>query len=197
MNTLRLMILFLCFVLSGCEVFESNPPEQKYLFDVYYVNYAWGFTLRGIYIDKNGDMFSYQVSPTDTVSRDSLRIFHRYGLNIKERDLDIKFSFNKKFVKNIGPAIAVKKLGDLYNVPLNAYSDTLATGADMGAYLYSGYIYDVKSNTYREVELKVSGDVSYYNTSTNATRLVDWLSSLTKDVINPQFREKSNFPLSR
>lgn len=193
MNTLRLMILSLCLVLLGCDIFESDPPEQKYIFDVYYVNYAWGFTMRGIYIDNNGDMFSYQVSPTDTVSRDSLRMFHRYGLNIKERDLDMKFSFNKNIIKNIGSTIAIKKLGDLYNVPLNAYSDTLGTGADMGAYVYSGYIFDIKSNTYREVELKVSGDVSYYNTSNNATELVSWLSSITKDVYKPTFRKKSNF----
>jgi hypothetical protein len=184
-------------VFSGCEIFESNPPEQKYIFDVYYVNYAWGFTMRGIYIDNNGDMFSYQVSPTDTVSRDSLRMLHRYGMNIKEHDLDMKFSFNKKFIKNIGPTVVIKKLGDLYNVPLNAYSDTLGTGADMGAYVYSGYIFDIKSNTYREVELKVSGDVSYYNTSNNATELVSWLSSITKDVYKPTFRKKSNFSLFR
>lgn len=176
MKTIKVLSIILCLLFSGCyDLFGPVQSDQKYLFDVYYVNNAWGFVLSGLYIDKRGDVYSYSISPGDHVSPDSVRMLQRHGLILKEHDLDLKYSFNRKFIKNIDISLVSQKLAELYRVPLNAYSDTLGTGADMGAFVHSGYLFDDQNKTYGEVELKVTGDFSYHNTSRIASALVSWL----------------------
>lgn len=178
MKTLNLIILLLSLTFPGCiDLFGPNQPDQKYLFDVYHVNNAWGFALKGMYIDNCGDIYSYSISPNDHVSQDSIKLLQRQGAILKESDLILKYSFKKEFVKNIDPSLVRKRLADLYRVPLNAMSDTLGTGADMGSYIHCGYRYNGQDKTYERVDLKVTGDISYYNTSDMAKGLVIWLDS--------------------
>ncbi|HEX2869504.1 MAG TPA: hypothetical protein VHO03_20840 [Ignavibacteriales bacterium] len=178
MKILKLLILFLSLSFSGCiDLFGPDGPDQKYLFDVYYVNNAWGFVLNGIYIDKSGDVYSYSISQEDHISDDTLRVIQNQREVIKEGYLDLRYSFKRKFVKNIDPVLVRKKLADLYRIPLKAMSDTLGTGADMGAYIYTGYRFNGQDKTYERVDLKVTGDISYSNTSQTALDLVKWLDS--------------------
>lgn len=176
MKTIRVIIIIFCMAIAGCDIFLPEEPDQKYLFDVYYVNYAWGFTLNGIYVDIKGDVYSYEASFRD-ISPDSIKVFTRRGKAINEKDLEQKFSFHKKFIKNIDASRVRKKYVDIYRVPVNANSDTTNTGADMGAFVHSCYRYNNKINTYEEVVLKVTGDQSYYNTSKAAADLLEWLDS--------------------
>ena len=55
-------------VALACSLFDQDSkPEidQNILFESEYVNWAWGYQHSGGYIDKNGDVFSYNYAPSD------------------------------------------------------------------------------------------------------------------------------------
>lgn len=63
------LLAIVVFLLVGCG--ESGDPvvvdpgssiEQEYLFDVYFINVASGYVLAGTYIDRSGDVVSYDHS---------------------------------------------------------------------------------------------------------------------------------------
>jgi hypothetical protein len=49
---------------------------------------------------------------------------------------------------------------------------------DAGIRTFSGYLYNAKDDTYREVLLKQTGDIYIENYSKEADRIYDWLKSL-------------------
>jgi hypothetical protein len=55
-------------------------------------------------------------------------------------------------------------------------SDTVCLGADMGAFVYSCYIYQADSSKFRRIMLRVVGDCTYNNTLQSAIELTNWLA---------------------
>jgi hypothetical protein len=64
--TRRIVTLTVLAAAAACSNSATDlgdiPDAQDYLFEVEYVNYAWGFAWQGFHVDRNGDVWSYRLS---------------------------------------------------------------------------------------------------------------------------------------
>lgn len=173
---MKMYVILICVLISfynGCDISNNSNDQQEYFFDVYYINHAWGFSLGGFMIDKDGNIFAYKWS----MIKDGVWKYND-NKNLSEDELNKKFNVGKELRGKVDKKVFREKAKSIYLIPLDSYSPKVSSGADMGAFRYSCYRYDNDKKTYYEVVLKETGDVSYYNTSDKAEDLIAWLDVL-------------------
>ena len=158
---------------------ERSDPEQRFLFDVFYINYAWGYTLKGFYIDKNGDVYVYDHgnqpwSPADKNSQ----VLTKEDLLEKYKNAKQAASVTKVELNKYAAMISVVEKGAI---------ERSQQGFDMGSQTYLAYNYDVKTNTYKPILLTSEGDWLEKNTEPAAQVLVNWLKSI-QDLVKDSFK---------
>ncbi|WP_143061737.1 hypothetical protein [Dyadobacter sp. SG02] len=164
---ISLCVIAAAIALPACSD-EEIPvsDEQEILFEVDYVNYAWGFQNNGFLIDKSGRVYTY------------------------DKPKDWKFASSGPFTATeMNDRISKTKLAG-YTVPANElsqyvnklrhvsdkeFTDPAQVGADMGGSSYYVYRYDPASKTYNAVLLQSVGDVNVYNKDSDAKEIADWL----------------------
>ncbi len=143
--------------------------SQKYLFEVEYVNFAWGYTHYGFFIDSSGNVFEYRYSSNDTPWAGIKR------KSVSEQQLEQKFSHNMQWRYRLEKE-KVYAHSKLIPFTLNAqYSDTTYPLVDAGQKSYLCYYQNAQNGDYQIIKLAVNGDMSYNNQSTAAQILVQWL----------------------
>jgi len=169
-----LLILLIFFLISGCGLFESEDKSitQEFLFEIQYVNFAWGFSHSGTYIDNKGNVYNFKF--------DSSKQFISHKKEwYTESELKGKYSINKKFVKRIDIDTIERKKELIKSAIQGSYSDTLDTGADMGKLTYSCYM--IENNMYRKIILKAEGDMTYQIKTPGADSLIIWLKTINSN----------------
>lgn len=169
----NLLLFMVTGIFSNCNLLESDTSvnTQNILFEVEYINYAWGFNWSGFYINKYGEVYSY------IVDRDSIPRISENGY-YSEQELMNKYRQNSKLVKNLD----YREVSDQKSlIPLTASasnSDTLNGGADMGISKFKCYSYDWKKRKYQEIILLQEGDRTFKNLSPAADSLARWLKEI-------------------
>jgi len=192
MNRLILLNVFLAvFVFITCSniinaSMEINAPievdtpvdiiNQKILFEVEHINYAWGWMHYGRYIDNSGKLYSYSYLNANYEDRWKPQ---RNGI-YTESELFEKFNHSKEFVKQISYNDLIQMANLIPAASKGKLSETVHVGADAGSLTYKGYLYDESKNEYIEVILRVSGDDFFENLSPEAKIIAEWLISATK-----------------
>ncbi len=184
MKRLAFTIMFVCLLLASCSTdLEHNRNSKlsapasraikpKILFEIRYVNFAWGIQRSLIYIDHKGGIYKYVFTQGDN-------LFTESGRNIyTEQELEDKYNHNRKLIGSISPEILAEKVKLIEPASKGKYSESVSRGADQGATTIACYIYDEATKHYREVVLNTKGDVNYENLSNSAKDLVVWLESL-------------------
>ncbi len=147
---------------------SSRPSiEQEYLFEFYHINFAWGFQMSGMYIDKQGNVYTYNHSHSPwKPSRDNL---------LTVNDLQEKYAHKKEHVNSIEQS----QLHNMYKLIERAGTGKISAPkrrcADFGAGSYSAYMYNKESMSYIPVLLYQFGDVAKKNLSEEAEILYEWL----------------------
>jgi hypothetical protein len=147
----------------------SNTP--KIFCERSYTNFAWGYQHRGVYVDPQGNVYSYAYAAGD-------KPWSPRTDSPAEQELEEKYSHGRKFVKKIAPQELVNKYRLVELASTGQYSKRVQQGADRGAYVSRCYVFDTATDRYKEVELKVEGDWSYENLAPSAKQLTTWLESL-------------------
>ncbi len=144
--------------------------KQKYLFEVSYINFAWGHVHRGIYIDRNGNVYSYHYDRDDEIWQPE------DYLQLTEADLTDKYSHNRTHIATVHP----RTLRDMYDLVASAaqgeLSERVHVMCDAGGTQYTAYLYDPAASRYMRVLLKLSGDYEQENLSGEARDLCQWLN---------------------
>jgi hypothetical protein len=172
-NLSIIKIFIICFLIlcQGClttpEADSRTPIKQKFLFEVTYVNHAWGFQLRGIYIDKPGQVYKYDHS--HEVWRPSNPNFYT------EEELLRKFESNKEFVKAVDSQTLLKMYNLIRTAKQGTFSEPVQRCNDAGTTAYIAYLFDSKANTYKPLLLYQVGDWARKNLSESAKVLYEWL----------------------
>jgi hypothetical protein len=180
-RTLRLLF-FLTLASTACSDAESPealPPdgeiEQAFLFDVYYVNGAWGYVLKGTYVDNQGNVVSYDHSFERWAPEDYRRMSFTLG-ELKEKYIaasDTIAHVDKKTLLDMYSLIGGAARGEI--------SKGERTGFDIGTFAHVCYVYNQDTGRYGEVLLSQTGDYTRRNVSDEAIELVSWLNSLMFD----------------
>jgi hypothetical protein len=150
----------------------QSPDLGEVLFEIEHVNNAWGFVYRGVIVDENGEMFTYDPG------RDSASVLYHDDEWYSKEELIMKYHHGREFVRPVSPD-TLGRMRDLsLSVVSGTYTDTVRVGADMGALVYSVYTRRANPLMYKKIILRVEGDWTFSNNSESAIELV----TILKDV---------------
>lgn len=162
----------------SCEETNYNSPgiNQLVLFQVEYINYAWGYSHGGIIIDSAGNAkrFSYPESWNypDTAGYISESDMNENVKQLGKVSLKVeKDSLLRYF--NMLEAASEGKLSDPYNRMFDAGETT-----------YTGYFYFPLERKYKQILIKQWGDWEIDNNSKEAEAVFEWLSSVYRATFN-------------
>ncbi len=143
----------------------SAISEGKFLFDRTYINFAWGYTLRGAYIDNYGDMYTYEypesASPWTPVDFDFPT----------EAELMAKFGSSPTLIGRVDRDQLRRMHSLIPAAEQGTLSDPVHVCADAGGTSYVAYVYLPETQTYKAVLLYLAGVYAQKNTSREADRL--------------------------
>jgi hypothetical protein len=174
--------IFIIFSLLSLEACKDNgvtpipQPTYRFVFEIEYINYAWGYAHNGIYIDSTGTLhrYSYEGS-SDIWHADSTGFYTREQLLSKYKHQDT-------VIMTINQDTVMKYFAMIDAAALGSYSDTSVVGADMGEFSYIAYKYNPVTKKYQQIVLREDGDWSFYNQSPSAMKIAAWLNSYRQDV---------------
>jgi hypothetical protein len=162
-------------VTAGCKKNIVNTDKQALLFQLDYINYAWGYQHNGFLIDNEGNILTYSspeawhfpdddltLSETD-VTENISKCTHS-GIKIPAEELN-KFS---NYIKNI----ASSKVTAIKN-----------TGADAGSTEFICYQFSQSSLKYKGSLIKREGDFTCENLNFYSKKVVAWMREINDSII--------------
>jgi len=151
---------------------EMISIDQKFIFEVEYVNYAWAKTHKGFHVNNDGEVIEYSVSDHSVPST-----FWRNEKIISETELSVKYSMNSKILKTVSKNALLEKFNLIESALTGVLSDRQSECRDAGVTSFVAYTYD--SGHYYPVFLYVKGDSAFKNLSDSAREIYNWLGNLT------------------
>lgn len=151
---------------------EITPIGQKYLFEVSYINHAWGYADQGIYIDRDGDVFSYDLSERNP------RFEHPEDGVYSQASLDDKYSSNPVYMQTVDRETLVRTSNLIDPASKGELTNPENTACDAGGTAYTAFLFDEVTGECAVVPLYQSGDWTVENTAPEAATLRDWLMQL-------------------
>jgi hypothetical protein len=173
MKTLQLnifVVVVTALFLTGCKKTPVISEKQEILFQVDYVNYAWGYQHIGFIIDNEGKVLTYKnpqswnfpdkdFSISETQIRENIGVCLTSGKKIPPEELK-KYA---NYIKNISSS----KVTALKNV-----------AADAGSMEYICYQFQEKSGTYKGYIIKKEGDFTCENLNFFSKKVTSWLKNI-------------------
>ena len=157
---------------NGSSTSETDNHTQKYLFEVEYVNFAWGGQYNGIYIDREGRVFSYDPScPNSTFQRPEKGVYTRAML-------DDKYSGYCVQIGTVDGETLARMTALVGPASQGQYTERENTCYDAGGTAFNAFLFDAETGLYQTVLLRQCGDWSWRNTSAEAATLFDWLKQV-------------------
>jgi hypothetical protein len=170
---MRKTTIWLSGFLLATQVSAATPHTGRVLFDCYSVNYAWGFTLSGYYVDDAGTVHAYQSTgprwlPT-TPAENERSAYSEAELRAKYRAAGA--------IARVDATTLKEKIA-LIERAANGAITRKAAGADQGRQACVAYVVSPRSGNYLEIVLNAEGDVQERNAAREAQELLQWLRSL-------------------
>ena len=164
--------------MSACAHAVVDPQEtgQQYLFEVSYVNFAWGLRWVGIVIEADGDIVAYEREQPWVPAQSE---------SFTGEELAEKYSPNQRTIGQVprgellGRHARVDEVGDRYESPDRAC-------VDAGGVSYEAYAYDPAADRYTPIVMRQEGDLMRQNTSGAGRELANWLIEVARDAAIPE-----------
>jgi len=171
MKRSNLIILF-AFVVTACSN-EIPSFKQKILFEKHYTNWAWSYQNNGFLIDSVGN-----VRPFD-LSKKSVEWNYPDSLGyISKEKMDENLSYCDASNNQLKADSLLHYVNKIWNASKGIISQSNLQMADFGEIRYSAYIYDENTNRYKEVLIRLYGDITRDNSSTEAGEIYSWLNRI-------------------
>ena len=143
------------------------PQSQKYIFEIEYINYAWGYRLNGTVIDNQGYIYRYSYNHDDTP-------WDTTGGILTEADLDAKFSHNQVLIGTVPMDTLLKYYGMIEAAVQGQISPAVTRCFDFGLLTTMAYQLDTLTGEYSPVLLHRSGDIAQINNAPQADLIYRW-----------------------
>ncbi len=149
---------------------DCPPIGQYILFEVCYSNFAWAPTLKGFYVNNNGQVITYEYD-YDQVTWPAPQWHEEYT----EWELMYRYNHNPRLCQTI-PDYQLNVMYQLVEPASEGpISDTVFRCFDFGEIYSVAYIFDADNGVYQPVLLELAGDFAQKNFSPEAEQLVEWL----------------------
>lgn len=179
MNIKNIFILVgMVLIINSCNnnsvIILETGSLPSVIFEVEYVNHAWGYVHYGYYIAKDGGVHSYDIAKSGESWSDTSQGYYT------ERELVAKFNHldTLRMMVARDTILWSNELARL--AQYGTYSDTIQQGADMGGLSFILYLYRQDIKKYRQIVLLLNGDRTFRNESQSAIQLVAWMNRVIK-----------------
>ncbi len=163
-------------LLAGCsgtnEVQQPVEGGQAYYFEVQYANWAWGHRLRGVVIDRDGNVTEWNRSG-DPWEPQSQREW-------TTAQLEAKYNAEPKHLGTVPRDLLLEQIALIAAANEGEVTRPENRCADAGGSQFAALVYDAATDTYRNVLLRLEGDYYQENLSEAAQTLFAWLDELTE-----------------
>ena len=168
---LALLPLFaLAFTACEDKDFSTSDVKQLVLFQIEFVNYAWGYNHSGIIIDSAGNVRRFSF-PEIWHSADSTGY-------ITEHDMNENLAQAGNPLITVGRDTLMHYFRKLDEAAGGKLSDPYNRMADAGETVFSGYFYFPAERKYKTILIKRWGDWCVDNYSKEADEIYNWLTSV-------------------
>lgn len=161
-------ILMIANLLSSCND-SIDLKNQRALFEVHYVNHAWGYTNNGFLIDSAGYVYTYNLKQTERVKDSSV---------ISNDEMNYKFSISYKTGLKIPTDTLLFYLNKIHKASLGKLTQSETMMADAGIRRCYAYTYNDRKKSYHQILLDQWGDIQISNNSDEAVKIARWLQRL-------------------
>jgi len=179
----RSMVMLLTLIIAGlffsCEKDETSVPplSQRILFECFYINYAWGYSHSGFFIDKEGKIMEYSQRENFFDFNNPVWNFPDNEGNISEQAL--MENLQKATVRDsLIDGVILKKYADLIYLVTDDDITESNPMADAGSIIYTCYQYNENTRVYKQILLSENGDWVKINNNKYAKQISDWLKTI-------------------
>lgn len=171
---LRLLIIMCAIILTGIACTSTTPADTTSLpaviFEVEHINYAWGYTHYGIYIDNAGNVYHY----------DRKRQPWKYNAQTVFSELELldKFSIEKTVLQTLSINDIQQRYTTARRSDVAMLNKPEYRCADAGVTSFWVYEWNTETKRYSRTLLTSAGDVTRKNQNRDGQELVQWLRSL-------------------
>ncbi|MCJ7449769.1 MAG: hypothetical protein MUO72_19000 [Bacteroidales bacterium] len=162
-------ILILCIaLLTGCE--KITDINQQILFQVEYMNAAWGPQHHVRLVDSSGIVTSYDLPViwNHPNSNGYISLFKMNENIVQTGEIDC--TINKNILKKYFNKLDEAEKGDISDPEHRMY--------DAGITIYSGFLYDSHKEMYKQVFIRQVGDMYIENESNDANDIYNWMITI-------------------
>ncbi|HKP75398.1 MAG TPA: hypothetical protein VJT67_07620 [Longimicrobiaceae bacterium] len=163
--------LLLSLAAASCAEPLAPPPPGRFLFEVEYVNFAWGFSYHGFVVDEEGHVYSYDLADT--------RQPPPSGDEFTAAELEAKYAHRRALAGSVAAAEVQARYARVGDALAGSLTPEQGMCADAGTTRYTALLYDAPTGTYHRLLLHQNGDVARTNTSPAARELFRWLAEVT------------------
>ncbi len=166
--------ILLAVLFTGCKKNSVISEKQAILFQVEYVNYAWGYTHNGFFIDSEGNVLIYK---------------NPQNWNFADKDFNLTQNQVKDNISNCvysGKKIPKEELQKYANYIKNISSSKVTAlknvAADAGSLEYICYQFSANSGTYKSCLIKMEGDFTCENLNFFSKKVFIWLKNINDNI---------------
>lgn len=165
----------LALSLAGASCTEplASPEHGAVLFEVEYVNFAWGRSWHGFVVESDGKVYAYDLSDTSQWPPAEEED------HVPAPELEAKYAHQRRLVTAVSATEAASRYARVGDALAGTLTPPQGFCADAGTVRYSALLYDASTQTYRRLLLHQAGDIARTNTSPAARELYRWLAEVT------------------
>jgi hypothetical protein len=157
-------------LITGCKKNIVINENQSVLFQVEYVNYAWGYQHNGVIIDNKGNILTYN-NPENWNFPDKELILSESQMNE-----NIRKCLNSE--KKVNAEELTKYAGYIRNIASSKITALKNVAADEGSKQYICYQFSDKSKTYKGSLIRMEGDFTCENLNFFSKKVSMWLKNI-------------------
>jgi hypothetical protein len=161
-------------LIQGCKKNNVINEKQAILFQVDYINYAWGYQHTGFIIDNAGNILTYK-NPQNWNFPDK-------DLNLSDSQVHSNLESCIKTGKKISPAELQKNAGYIKNISSSKITAMKNIAADAGSIEYLCFQFFEKSGTYKGTLIKKEGDFTCENLNFFSKKVAAWLKNINETI---------------
>ena len=156
----------------------ASGPSQRWICGSEYENFAWGYQRRGVVLDGEGHVWSYDFKGTPTSLPNPWR---PKDLNVlTEEELRVRYNGAVDTGQRVDPDDIARHIALIIDASKTLPGEGRHAGADMGETTVYCLARNVPYATYRQVLLDQKGDIETANPSSSARALSSWLAGVFK-----------------
>jgi hypothetical protein len=168
------LILFTALLFPGCKKNIVINEKQAILFQVDYINYAWGYQHTGFIIDNAGNILTYN-NPQNWDFPDK-------NDNLSESQVLSNLEKCVKTGKKVSLQELKKNAGYIKNISSSKVTAMKNVAADAGSLEYFCYQFSENTRTYKGTIIKTEGDFTCENLNFFSKKVAAWLKNIHETI---------------